>query len=569
MKYVHENMKHRLLVILFVFMTLYTGILVYIQKIIGINYWDIFVYLNNAMLFSNINIGSQLSVPPVLSLIVAIPFRLGFISETSLFIVSGVFFILLIAVIYLLFNERFTPKVSFIGSLFFSMLSLVVSWSVSGSTDIPSLTFSMLALYLTILGVKKDFKYYYLAFLCFVLAFLTRYSAGFILLVMLSYLIMNNKLVLEQLTKRNIIKLMTLIVITILIITGVYLSFQGNIPFLSQIVEVSSSSSVSKVNVGYDLNPFYYIKTLPQYLTSLSISTFYENNLSSIYNVPTLFSYVILLFSALGVLFISNEVFNKNNDLNDEIYVCEEKQDTYRNLLSIEIPDKVKMGIIIILSLITIISYLHISYIITEVMFLIIVLLLYSLYKNKINKIDLLMIILMGIYIILHSYHPVKVDRYILPVLIPIVYFMIKGLTDTITKINLKNKKIPLIILIIFLIILIPINASYIHSMAHPNHHAYEEEKASLWIKNYDPNYSNYNISSDRGVTFSWYLKKYVYTTIPRVLKENNNTLENKLNSIEAKYYIDSSSNLTSIEGYEKIYDNNQTNNHLAIYQRE
>ncbi|MBE6493678.1 MAG: glycosyltransferase family 39 protein [Methanosphaera stadtmanae] len=569
MKYIHEKMKSTLLVILIVLMTLYAGILVNIQKIIGINYWDIFVYLNNAMLFSNINIGSQLSVPPVLSLIVAIPFRLGFISETSLFIVSGIFFILLIAVIYLLFNMRFTPTVSFIGSLFFSMLSLVVSWSVSGSTDIPSLTFSMLALYLTILGVRKEFKYYYLAFLCFVLAFLTRYSAGFILLVILSFLIMNKKIVLEQLTKKNIIKLMTLFVITILIITGIYLSFQGNIPFLSQIVEVSSSTSVSKVNVGYDLNPLYYIELLPQYLTSLSISTFYENNLSNSYNVPTIFSYVILLFSAVGILFISNVFFNKKDEFNDEIYVCEENQNRPQNLLNIEIPKKVKIGIVIVLSLISIISYLHISYIITEVMFLIIVLLFYDLYEDKINQIDLLMIILMGIYIILHSYHPVKVDRYILPILIPIVYFMIKGLTDTITKIHLKNKKIPLIILIIFLIILIPINISYIHSMAHPNHHAYEEEKASIWIKNYDPNYSNNNISSDRGVTFSWYLKKYVYTTIPRVLKENNDTLENKLNSIEAKYYIDSSSNLTSIEGYEKIYDNNQTDNHLAIYQRE
>ena len=155
MKLVNDTLQNKLLVILLVFMILYTSILVYNQKIIGINYWDIFVYLNNAMLFSNINIGSQLSVPPVLSLIVAIPFRLGFISETTLFVVSGIFFILLVTIIYLLFNERFTPIVSFIGSLFFSMLSLIVSWSVSGSTDIPSLAFSILALYLTILGVKK------------------------------------------------------------------------------------------------------------------------------------------------------------------------------------------------------------------------------------------------------------------------------------------------------------------------------------------------------------------------------------------------------------------------------
>ena len=163
------------------------------------------------------------------------------------------------------------------------------------------------------------------------------------------------------------------------------------------------------------------------------------------------------------------------------------------------------------------------------------------------------MIIFGGVYIILHSYHPVKVDRYIIPILIPLVYFMIKGIIDTVNKIHIKNKKIPLAILIIFLIILVPINISYISSTSHPNPHAYEEEKASLWIKDYDPNYPNYNISSDRGVAYSWYLKKYTYTTIPRILKENNDTLENKLNSIEAKYYIDSSSNLTSITDTKKF----------------
>ena len=175
------------------------------------------------------------------------------------------------------------------------------------------------------------------------------------------------------------------------------------------------------------------------------------------------------------------------------------------------------------------------------------------------------MILWMGIFIILHSYHPVKVDRYILPTFIPIIYFMINGIKN----ITIKNKKTPLIILTILLVILIPINYSYINSITHPNPQSYEEKQAATWLEAYDNQLTNYNISSDRGVAFSWYLKKYTYTTIPRVLEQNNETLENKLKTINAKYYIDATSNTTSIDGYHIIYTNNKEKYGIKIYQKD
>jgi hypothetical protein len=114
---------------------------------------------------------------------------------------------------------------------------------------------------------------------------------------------------------------------------------------------------------------------------------------------------------------------------------------------------------------------------------------------------------------------------------------------------------------------MIPINTSYIISITHENEHTHEEKIASQWLKEYDTNYENYNLSSDRGVVFSWYLKKYVYTTIPRVLEANNESLVDKLNSIEAKYYIDSTSNTTNITGYHCIYDNGKDIK-VKIYER-
>ena len=177
------------------------------------------------------------------------------------------------------------------------------------------------------------------------------------------------------------------------------------------------------------------------------------------------------------------------------------------------------------------------------------------------------MILLMGIFIILHSYHPVKVDRYIMPILIPITYYMTIAIKQITQKLH-HNKKTPLIILCIILIILIPINCSYITSLQHENPHTTQEKNASQWLKNYDKDYTTKNISSDRGVVFSWYLKKYTYTTIERVLKNTNQTLIDKLDSINATYYIDSSSNMTQIDNYHIIYEDKNQYNTLKIYER-
>ena len=531
-----------LLTLLSIIMLVYSFILVCCQNIRGVSYWDIFVYLQNAMLFSHINIGSQLSVPPVFSLLVSVPFQLGFVSETSMFVVSGILFFFLVIGIFLLFNKYFDEEVSFVGSLIFSMFSLVVTWALTGATDVPALCFSVWALYFTIKGLENDFKYYYLAILFFVLAFFTRFTEGFILIVMGFYLLLNFDDFKRQLTFRRVCSVVVYCIIIAGIVSGVYISFQGTIPFISQFLEVSSSSQVSSINVGYDLNPFYYFQNLPQYLTSNAISNEYFSSLSISYNSPTVLSYVLLALVAVYIVkFASN-------------LVCYDKEKIgYRYL---------KVSFIVLLSIIAIISYNHVSYIITELLFTSILLLYYKWLPDKDNQMDYVMFLWIGIFIIMHSYHPVKVDRYIIPILIPITYFICKS-----TKNIFKDKKKTLTTLTIILIILIPINAIYLTSITQEPPHTHEEKLASNYLKDYDPQYKKYNISSDRGVTYSWYLKKYTYTTIPRVLKANNESLTDKLKSINAKYYIDSTSNLTNITGYHPIYDNNKENIRIKIYE--
>ncbi len=543
----YDYKTDKLLYLLVIISCVYTGVLIYCQNIIGISYWDIFVYLNNAMLFSHINIGSQLSVPPILSLITSIPFQMGFISELTLFCVSGVLFVFLMIGIYLLFNYRFKREYSFIASIIFSMTSLVVTWAVSGSNDLPSLAFAIWAIIFTIKAVNEDFKYYYPAFGLFLLSFFTRFTGGFVLIVMICYILLNRKKVMGQLTQKNIIQFVLFFLLVFAVISVIYYSYLGGIPFISQFIEVSNSNQVSSVNVGYELNTFYYIEHLPQFISSYSVNDLYFSSLSTVYNTPTPLAYVILLLSAVGMILFVAKIFNEDNR--------EDKSFKY------------KIALLAIICIFIIISYSHISYLITELLFIALVLLLYKLLPNKLNKIDLLMILWMGIFIILHSYHPVKVDRYIVTIIIPILYFMIIA-ADNISH-YLNNNKVALTILTIIMILMIAFNASYMQSITHENPHTTEEKRATQWLKDYDNNLTTENISSDRGVVFSWYLKKYVYTTIPRVLANGNESLEDKLDSINAKYYIDSSSNLTGIEGYHRIYSNNNSQYKLAIYEKD
>lgn len=527
-----------------VFGIFYTAALVYIQNIIGVSYWDIFVYLDNAMLFSHINIGSQLSVPPVLSLVTSVFFQFGFVSETTLFIVSGVFFVFLLVGIYILFCRRFRPEVSFVSSIIFSMMSLVVTWAVSGSNDLPALCLAVWTIIFTLKATEDSYVYYFVAFLSFVLAFFTRFTEGFVFLLMLFIFIVDHKKIKRDITPRRLGFFVLFLGLIGLVIVSIYFSYMGGIPFISQFMEVSSSSQVSSVNVGYDLNVWYYIENLPQYITSLSSSQEYFSTLNTSSNSPTFLSYIILGLSALGLLsFLKSSSIVRTHKISK------------------------KSLVIIILSLITIITYTHLSYIVTEILFIGILLLYYKFNKEYVDKLDVLMILLMGIFIILHSYHPVKVDRYIVPILIPITYFMSLSIEEITHRFNL-NKKTTITILCIILIMLIPINISYLNSIGHANPHTTQEKSAEKFIKEYDPDYSTKNISSDRGVVFSWYLKKYTYTTIPRVLANTNETLNDKLDSINATYYIDSTSNLTEIDDYHVIYEDENQYNRLRIYER-
>ncbi|MBU4547486.1 MAG: glycosyltransferase family 39 protein, partial [Euryarchaeota archaeon] len=172
-------------------MLIITYELVSIQSRIGVAYWDIFLYLNNALKMSGMGIGDTLHLSPFLPFLTSLLFRAGYVFELSLFMISGVFYILGAVGMYLLLKIRFNEYESLAGALSYATFTIVMAWAVSGALDAPAISLSIWALYFTYLAVKNDSRYYYLAFPVAMLAFLTRYTSGLIIIPMLLLIFFN------------------------------------------------------------------------------------------------------------------------------------------------------------------------------------------------------------------------------------------------------------------------------------------------------------------------------------------------------------------------------------------
>jgi hypothetical protein len=126
---------------------LITGIitvyLFYKQIYIGVPYYDVFVYLNNALIFAGIPVAnlSVIYLSPLMPFLTSLVFRAGYISANALFILDAVLFILAVAGLYLLFKQRFNEIQSFSGSSIFLSFPLIFTWAVSGAIDIPGVAF--------------------------------------------------------------------------------------------------------------------------------------------------------------------------------------------------------------------------------------------------------------------------------------------------------------------------------------------------------------------------------------------------------------------------------------------
>ncbi len=541
---------------------LITGVLVaYLLKVqikIGVPYWDVFNYLNNALHFANMGSSGVVNhLPPLLPVVTSLVFRMGYVSVDVIFIISGLIFILGVIGLYLLLNERFNPTKSLAGSLIFISLPVVMAWAVSGGIDLPGVVFSIWALYFLVIGLKKDSKLLFLVLPLLVASLLTRYTAGLIVIPMIFYILANLNQVKEILHIKKVI-LGILIELGVLLAIFTYFILQLDTSALFGLFfDVVTSSSSGVEDVAYNSNFLYFLQNSLNYISLGPVQGTYRQLLNPSEGIPSILAYIIGIISVIG---ISSYIYR--------VLSTEKEDDISRaNLANLG-----KIIVILVLFMGLVLSFYNKSLILSEILLLVLVYLLYRfMARGKFEMdsklaLDLMFISWFGAYFIFHGILPFKVDRYFITMAPAFTYFIILGLSQFIGELKPRikglNSKSGWVYLMVALICLSSATATYIGHTPQKTF-TVDISNASEWIKGYDPSYSSKVIGSDYPNAVTWYLHQ---DTTGAYLKNYNNTVEfaNYLHENGVYYYFDSNKSHPNLKGYRII----KTFGVVAIYEK-
>ena len=247
-------------------LTIIVSIITYYRILVQIDIgpvFDSFVFLSNALVFAGHGTGySNLLIPPFFPFIISLIFSLGYVSSNAIFIVDGILFIFGVIGLYMLLKLKFNDLESFLGGLLYATFPIVLTYLGFGFSDLASVSFSIWAIYFMVLAVRKDSRFFYLAFPFAMFAFLTRYNSGLLIFPIFLYILMNRD-------KINIKNFFIGIIASFIVILPVLIFFYekfGNIiyPFIN-FGSSSTGTSVSTISASYNANIFYFV----QYVSSL------------------------------------------------------------------------------------------------------------------------------------------------------------------------------------------------------------------------------------------------------------------------------------------------------------
>ncbi|MGL4669463.1 MAG: glycosyltransferase family 39 protein [Methanobacteriaceae archaeon] len=586
-------------------MSLLVYLLVSINNQLGIYCSDVFVYLVNSLNLAGIDVGSNstLYLSPVICFLTSILFRLGFVNQVAIFSVTGFFLVIGGVGTYLFFNlalnslncngygsnssitsnkdinvsKNISNKLlAFLGAIVFTSFSLNILWSANGTLDIPAIAISIWIMYFTILATNNDSKYFIIALPLFVIGFFTRYTTGFILLLMLLWICLKIDLIskFEDFTKiiskklysnsnsstandndnispvgsikntkntkntqnslKYYIKLIAdskatknfiigaIISIVIFIAVLLILKYLGSsFTFFGQTQYVVTGGKGLANDPGFNPNPLFYINYLPNFISSTNIA--FKGFIPVLERVSVLAYFVLFVTGLSTVAYIINFIyniinFNQNNDDNSG----NNNNNNITNNNSNKFYLFGKIAVLILISIVTIFTYMKISSIVTEILFLVSILMAFNIFKRyKIANLDftLLMFAWFIIYLIFFTFSDVKVDRYFITAMPAIAYFFIFSIKFFLDKINKKNQEglsskniiknsiIPVLLISIFIF------ASFAHVSTIPTENILVDNPVyvSNWLMEYDPDYASKVIWVYSVRPYTWYLKKEVF----------------------------------------------------------
>nr|WP_294998586.1 glycosyltransferase family 39 protein [uncultured Methanobrevibacter sp.] len=513
------------LLIVLVFSLLLISIKIFGYKKIGIPDSDVIIYLCNALYYAGLNLNDiggvgYLYSSPVICFLTGMLFRIWHVSPTPILLVTGGFEFMGSIGLYLLFKKRFDSFLSLIGAILYLTLPIVLYHMASGMLDLPAVAISIWILIFTLLAVDKNCKYYLVAFPLFIFGIFTRPTVGFMLPLMFLYFFYKYDIInifMYALTDKNkFLKIVTsflksrqfkfIIVSSIIsvIIVGIivaYHYFIFNLDFLI-INGVKSSMGNYSSHISWDYyyneDSLFYIKLIPQLV------------LGKLNGFNIIFAYISLGMICFGFIlkFVNFIKSGKNNNAGKFNF----KSNKFDLILSV---------LLIIFFVMGCISF-KINYMYSEILFFLDFLIYSSFVKryslNKSNGLSIIMFAWFVFYLIFISYINIKMERYFMPLFVPICYFLVYSFENILNffKINLTDKKIGLNkntvvkTILILLIISLMFNAfsTINHNFEKEYYDGYNDyQSTTSFLMKHDSHYMDKNITADRFHRYySWFL---------------------------------------------------------------
>ena len=488
---------------------------------------DIAIYLLSALKYAgldfyNVAYPADLFYTPVISFFTSLFFKMGYVDKNAIIIVTAFFSFIGYVGLYYLLKSRFDSLLSLTGVIIYGSLLLVIFNLSKGMVDIPAVSISIWALLFAIRAIDKDPKYFLITFPLLVMAFFTKYVSGFMLPLILLYYCMRRDIVGKfdcLLTDRTsfkqkfksylsskefkyiILSLLVSLILTILICKTLILDFGGSLSFLGQTADSFKTNFVTDEGIDYIVDKSYYLDRFTDML-------FGSRDISPIL--------ACLAYGICGIGLIIKCVKNFS------IFKSEKKSFKTKHL------DKILIVSIVILLFISFLTFKVITnHMASNICILIALTFTYSLLEkyeidNKLLALDLLFLAYLLINFIFASIYHIKVERYALPFIPPVIYFIILGLEGIVENINFDgisklklDKGIPIILIVIFLIstatFLAPIEYERSNDVIYAiNYFGYKGDliDACDFIINNDSDYHNKTFASfnHHSRIIRWYL---------------------------------------------------------------
>ena len=462
---------------------------------LGIYCSDIYVYLLNALYFTGTNINSTntISLSPVICFLTSIFFYFGLKDQLAILIISAIFAILGNIGLYLLLKTRFSEILSFCGTILYSGSAIYLTWFANGSIDIPAVSITIWIVLFAIIAIRNNPRYYQILIPLIVIGFFTRYTVILILPALVLYYVYNKGFKIEKPDLKYILTgVLFGLITTAIILIPIMNMGNGYLSANTQISDGMIGNKGSTTDLAYNTDVSYYLVNFINFISATKIS--FANRTPVLEN-PSIHSFVILAILTIGTL----------------LFIVKNK---------FELKKEKTIGLVILL--IALISFNHISSFVTIILVFLGLLLVG---KDSESKTGIVMLSWILVYFIFFSYYSIKVNRYIIPAIPPLVYLTLASIELIQEKIKINKNIIPIILIVLFLI------QGFTLCFAFEDTNQFiAPQEISNYVKSEIPDYENQTIGVYNMRPYNWYLGKNV-TGI-----ESNNTTN--IENAQITYYI-------------------------------